>query len=231
MPDYKKILEGIEDLKEIKEVSESKLYKDYSFKFLCTFDYLGNTFELFIPQTFPIKLPKITAISKIIHSHISNEGKVCLPDQEDIDYDLSDLEGALIKTMNSFKNLFSNSEDTELKEIEFEFNDYLSYYSNHSEKKCYLCSANVKDKGQFVIEKDKILIGIDSIIYKNYTHKSNKPNTRLNFTYLELSKLPKISYELKPNELYDCLNETSHKKITKLKKSFTQYFLLAYKCS
>ena len=60
MLDYKKILEGMDDLKEIKEVSESKLYKDYSFKFLCTFDYLGNTFELFITQAFPIKLPKIT---------------------------------------------------------------------------------------------------------------------------------------------------------------------------
>ena len=34
MLDYKKILEGMDDLKEIKEVSESKLYKDYSFKFL-----------------------------------------------------------------------------------------------------------------------------------------------------------------------------------------------------
>ena len=229
MLDYKKILEGMDDLKEIKEVSESKLYKDYSFKFLCTFDYLGNTFELFIPQAFPIKLPKITSISKIIHSHISYEGIVCLPNQEDIDYDLSDLEGALIKTMNSFKNLFSNSEDTELKEIEFEFNDYLPYYSNYSEKECYLCSSNVKDKGQFVIEEDKILIGIDSILYKNYIHKSDKPNTRLNFTYLELSKLPKVSYELKPKEIYDCLTEASLEKIKKLKKNVVTYFLLAYK--
>ena len=224
MLDYKKILEGMDDLKEIKEVSESKLYKDYSFKFLCTFDYLGNTFELFIPQAFPIKLPKITSISKIIHSHISYEGIVCLPNQEDIDYDLSDLEGALIKTMNSFKNLFSNSEDTELKEIEFEFNDYLPYYSNYSEKECYLCSSNVKDKGQFVIEEDKILIGIDSILYKNYIHKSDKPNTRLNFTYLELSKLPKVSYELKPKEIYDCLTEASLEKIKKLKKKCSNIF-------
>lgn len=229
MLDYKEILEGIEDLKEIKEVTESKLYKGFSFKFLCTFDYLENTFELFIPQTFPIKLPKITAISKIIHSHISYEGIVCLPNQEDIDYDLSDSKGALIKTMNSFKNLFSNSEETELKEIEFEFNDYLPYYSNYSEKKCYLCSSNVKDKGQFVIDEDKILIGIDSILYKNYTRKSDKPNTRLNFTYLELSKLPKISYELKPKEIYDCLTEVSLEKIKKLKKNVVTYFLLAYR--
>lgn len=229
MLDYKKILEGIDDLKDIKEVSESKLYKDFAFEFLCTFDYLEKTFELLIPQTFPIKLPKITAISKIIHSHISNEGIVCLPNQEDINYDLSDLKGALIKTMNSFKNLFSNSEDTELKEIEFEFNDYLSHYSNYNEKKCYLCSSNIKERGQFVIEEDKILLGIDSILYNNYTQKSDKSNTRLNFTYLELSKLPKISYELKPKEIYACLTDVSLKKITKLKKAVIQYFLLAYR--
>lgn len=132
--------------------------------------------------------------------------------------------------MNSFKKLFSNSDEVELKEIQFEFNDYLSYYSNYCEKKCFLCSSEIKDKGQFVIEEDKILIGIDSKLYNNYYKTGNVKITRLNFLYLELCKLPKISYFLSPKDIFDCLTEDSCKKISKRKRrGYYGFYLLGYK--
>ncbi|MCH5171566.1 MAG: ThiF family adenylyltransferase [Erysipelotrichales bacterium] len=229
MPDYKNILEKIIGIENIVIADKSKLYNNHDSQFICTFDFLGEKFELFLPKYFPIHLPKLTVLTDLIHSHIDKKGVVCLQNQEDIDYDIENEEEVIIKTINSLRNLLLVSEEENSKEIKYEFNDYLPFYLNYCEKKCLLCSSINGDKGQLVIEENRILIGIDSTLYKCYKKNSNKNYPFRNYIHLELHSLPKITTSnLMINELYNCLTKSSQKKMEK-EMNKAQFFLCEYK--
>ena len=93
-------------LKLLKKLDASKLYSNKEFQSIYSFNYLDNLFEIYFPKLFPIELAKITLLDGGFHSHVDKRGVVCLPKQEDVDYDINDPEALIVKTINALKKLY-----------------------------------------------------------------------------------------------------------------------------
>lgn len=226
MLDYIKCLSNIDDICEVKEVVESKLYNDESCIGIYQFTYKDKKFELFIPLNFPLILPKITLLENELHCHVDKKGVVCLPNQEDIFYDISDEELLIKKVINAVKKLYSMNEIESNFEIEMEYNDYLHYYTNFKNVECLLFESD--GSSQLTRINNRILIGNKGKLLENYL--KNKQHTVLNYKLLHLKTLPLIAEDILTVEnIYSHLTETSKIELKKYHDTrLQQYYLLKY---
>ena len=133
------ILEECDDLFEVETSDKSILYPCEFYSDVAKFAFEGKHFEIIISKRFPLELPRITSIDKVIHSHIDDRGVVCLPNVDELFYDLTDEEAIVKYSITFLKKLFEMSNDENNQEILYEYNDYLSIFSNYDKNlKAYL---------------------------------------------------------------------------------------------
>lgn len=230
------VLAGIDGISNIVSTDKSKRESD-RFLEIATFMFDGKRFEIAIPEKFPYKLPCITSLDKIVHSHIDSNGTVCLPNLDEIVYDTHNEDKIIQLSIYALKKLFSMSEDENYIEILYEYNDYLSIYTNYdnSDRKIYLLSDSkesvltiCKDKNN----KEYCFIG-DSSPFLDEFKKENGIGavTAYKCVRLDLKKVPMPKYNiLTVRDIIECLDEMSLKTINKYKNtSYTQYYLLRYR--
>lgn len=223
---YLNLLSKIEDINNVKNESNSKLYNNRQLKYIYSFEYDGNLIEICLLDTFPISMPKLTLLKGKRYAHVDKKGVICLPKQEDVIYDINDGESLIVKTINSMKILFSMSQEEVEYEMLIEYNDYLSFYSNYDYTLCLLFKEETK--GQFIKYQNQYILGINEKIVKR--NDISKVQVK-KYYMLELDNPPSLKLgNLSIKDIYDSLNEKSKKKISKWKNTnIEQFFLLKYR--
>lgn len=227
MLNFYEIISSVPEINNVKKLDASKLYSNKEFQSIYSFNYLDNLFEIYFPKLFPIELAKITLLDGGFHSHVDKRGVVCLPKQEDVDYDINDPEALIVMTINALKKLYSFTDAEEKKEIEIEYNDYLSFFDNYENKECLLFEKG--DKGQLIIENNRYLLGINGLLLNKYL--KDKKYTFHNYIILDLVSLPDLrNGRLTHEDIVSNLSQDSFKKLHNYPLStFEQYYLLRYK--
>ena len=230
MLSLKNVLERIEGLTEIFECSESVLYKKNYYDQVVNFVYNSMHFEIAIPKSFPYRLPYITLLDKIVHSHIDERGVVCLPSVDEIVYDVSDQESIIKLSITALKKLFLMDEQENQKEILYEYNDYLGIYSNRNYEITPFLFEDL-EKGYICIHEKLCFIGSNELL-EDYKEK-NKIATLTNYSYLrlDLCSLPKVKYDsISSEDIISCLTDDSLSSLKKYRNnSIKQFYLLRYK--
>ena len=223
------ILKECDDLFEVETSDKSILYPCEFYSDVAKFTFEGKHFEIIISKRFPFELPRITSIDKVIHSHIDNRGVVCLPNVDELVYDLTDEEAIVKYSIAFLKKLFKMSNDENNQEILYEYNDYLSIFSNYDKNlNAYLLDDS--ENGYICIDKNLIFIGNNAFLDSYKKACGINSFTRYSYLSLNLKTIPNIKYaNLSSSDILSCLTEDSLQRIQKYKNSnINQYYLLKY---
>lgn len=229
MHKYKEVLKSISELKNI--VEKNKSIKDrYKEGKVFNFDYLDYTFEIYFSDYFPLDIPKITKVRGPFHCHIDITGTVCLVNQEDVYYDIEDEEALILKTINALKKLLSMPSKECEEEIKIEYNDYLNFFDNFKENRCFLFED--VDKGQMFQKNETFFIGKNGI-FADEICKEDHSITLFNYIKLKLDRvIPIEQKKLTTNDFFDCLCSESKAVLLNYKnRSNNQYYVLEYHSS